>query len=131
MPINTTSTLKITRDQLSRFCPDQETIRQFEKIFDLVSDLDSGTLETEVIDRNQTFETVNKNLRVYPHSLSYTGDKLTSVTYTVGATTIVKTLSYTGDKLTTVTLSGSTPSGIDLVKTLGYSGNNLQTVVYS
>ena len=131
MPINATSILKITRDQLAKFCPDQETIRQFEKIFDLVSELDSGALEVEVIDRNQTFETVNKNLRVYPHSLSYTGDKLTSVTYTVGASTIVKTLSYTGDKLTAVTLSGSTPAGIDLVKTLSYTGNDLQTVTYS
>lgn len=131
MPANTTTSLKITRDQLAKFLPDHETIKQFEQIFSVVNDVDSGAYETEILDGAQYFETVNKNLRDYPKSLTYTVGKLTSVTYTVGASTITKTLSYTGDQLTTVTLSGSTPSGINLIKTLGYSGTNLQTVTYS
>jgi hypothetical protein len=131
VPANTTTTLKITRDQLSKFLPDHETIRQFEQVFDVVSQVDSGAYETEILDGSQYFETVNKNLRDYPKSLTYAGGKLTVVTYTTDSGTITKTLSYTGDQLTTVTLSGDTPSGINLVKTLGYSGTNLQTVTYS
>lgn len=75
-----------------------------------------------------SFETVSKNLDATNATLSYTGDNLTSITYTNG---ITKTLNYTGDNLTSVVLSGSTPSGIDLTKTLTYTGDNLTGVAYS
>lgn len=78
-----------------------------------------------------SFETVSKNLKAWDYTLSYTGDSLTSITYTAGAETIVKTLGYTGDQLTTITLSGDTPSGIELVKTLTYTGDSLTGVAYA
>ena len=77
-----------------------------------------------------SFETVSKNLKAWDYTLSYTGDSLTSITYTSGAETITKTLGYAGDQLTTITLSGDTPSGIELVKTLTYTGDSLTGVAY-
>ncbi len=79
----------------------------------------------------QEFETVAKNLKSYPATLSYTGDRLDSIVYTLPSGTITKTLNYTGEKLTSVVLSGSTPSGIELTKTLSYTGDNLTGVAYS
>lgn len=78
-----------------------------------------------------SFETVSKNLKAWDYTLSYTGDSLTSITYTSGAETITKTLGYAGDQLTTITLSGDTPSGIELVKTLTYTGDSLTGVAYA
>lgn len=75
-----------------------------------------------------TFETVSKNLKSIPSTLSYTGDDLTSITYSNG---IIKTLNYTGDNLTSIVLSGSTPEGIDLTKTLSYVGDDLTEITYS
>lgn len=75
-----------------------------------------------------TFETVSKNLDASGATLAYTGDNLTSITYTNG---IIKTLAYTGDNLTSVVLSGSTPAGINLTKTLSYTGDNLTGVAYT
>ncbi len=76
----------------------------------------------------ESFETVSSNLSDADATLSYTGDKLTSVVYSNG---ITKTLGYTGDNLTTVVLSGSTPSGINLTKTLTYAGDDLTGIAYS
>ena len=81
--------------------------------------------------RGNTFESVSKNIKSWDATLTYTGDNLTSVSYTDGVDTIVKTLNYTGDNLTSIVLSGDTPSGIDLTKTLTYTGNNLTGVTYS
>lgn len=75
-----------------------------------------------------TFETISKNLSASDATLAYTGDNLTSVTYSNG---VVKTLNYTGDNLTSVVLSGTLPSGINLTKTLSYSGDNLTGITYS
>ena len=62
-----------------------------------------------------TYEYVNKNISSYDGAFTYTGNKLTSILYTVGGGLfITKTLSYTGNKLTSVVLSGDTPLGIVL-----------------
>jgi hypothetical protein len=79
----------------------------------------------------QEFETVSKNLKSYPATLSYTGSTLNSIAYTTPSGTITKTLNYTGDKLTSVVLSGATPSGIELTKTLIYTADNLTGIAYS
>jgi hypothetical protein len=79
----------------------------------------------------ETFETVNKNLKSWDYALNYTGVNLTSIVYTSGADTITKTLNYTGTDLTSIVLSGDTPSGIDLTKTLSYTGADLTGVAYS
>lgn len=79
----------------------------------------------------QSFETVSKNLKAYPATLSYTGDNLTEIVYTLPSGIITKTLNYTGDNLTSVVLSGDTPLNITLTKTLGYTGDNLTSITYS
>lgn len=78
-----------------------------------------------------SFETVSKNLKAWDATFAYTLGRLTTITYTSGALTVVKTFGYTLDNLTSITLSGDTPSGIDLVKTLGYSVDVLVSVAYS
>lgn len=80
----------------------------------------------------ETFESVSSNLKSYPHDISYTGDKVTSVTYNLpGSLQIVKTLGYTGELLTSIVLSGDTPDGIDLTKTLTYDNGVLISINYS
>lgn len=78
-----------------------------------------------------TFETVSKNIRAWDATYAYTGDQLTTITYTDGASTIVKTFNYTLEKLTSLVLTGDTPSGIDLTKTLLYTGDKLTGASYS
>ena len=79
------------------------------------------------------FETVSKNLKTYPYSLNYTGDKLTSIEYDLGGgDSITKTLNYSLELLTTIVLSGTLPSGIGATtKTLTYSSGRLSTITYS
>lgn len=85
----------------------------------------------------ETFETVNKNLRSYDYTLSYAAGKLDQVVYTyfdgLGITqSITKDFNYTGANLTTLVLSGDLPDGIQyLTKTLNYTGANLTSVSYS
>ncbi len=80
----------------------------------------------------ETFETVSKNLKSYPATLSYSGQNLATIEYGLGGgLTILKTLNYTGENLTSVVLSGDTPGGISLTKTLDYTGDNLTGVIYS
>ena len=75
-----------------------------------------------------SFETISKNLDNSGATFAYTGDNLTSITYTSG---VIKTLNYTVANLTSVVLSGSVPGGIPLTKTLSYTGDNLTGVSYS
>jgi hypothetical protein len=78
-----------------------------------------------------SFETVSKNLREFPYTLTYTLGVLTSITYTVPSGTIVKTLNYTLGVLTSVVLSGTLPSGILTTKTLTYTLGVLTSVAYT
>lgn len=97
----------------------------------------TGNLPTDttywqkLVSVQEYFEYVSKNIKSWDYSLSYTGDKLTSVVYTENSNTITKTLNYTGDKLTSIVLSGDTPTGIDLTKTLTYTGDKLTSVAYT
>lgn len=94
--------------------------------FDLVNpSSDGGGLD-------ETFETVSKNLKGNPYTLTYTGEQLTSMLYTLPASeSITKTFAYTGTKLTSITLSGDTPAGINLIKTLIYTGDSLTGITYA
>lgn len=79
-----------------------------------------------------TYEYVSKNLNSHDYVLSYISNRVSTIIYDLGGgLSITKTLSYTGNKLTTVTLSGDTPLGIALTKTLAYTGANLTGVTYS
>ncbi len=117
---------KIKRNQLEKFLPDHEAIRQFENLF--LNANESGDPATLV---RISFETINKNLGDYPKAFNYSGLELTSIDYTTDSGVITKTLSYTSGKLTSVSLGGSTPDGILLTKTLAYTGEDLTGVSYS
>lgn len=78
------------------------------------------------------FETVSKNLRTYPYTLTYGVDGIDTIVYDLGGgLSITKTFNYTLSVLTSIVLSGDTPSGIELTKTLSYTGADLTGVVYS
>lgn len=80
----------------------------------------------------ETFETVSKNLRSYPYTLSYSGGELVAIVYNLGGgQTIVKNLVRVGGVLTQVVLTGSTPTGGTLTKNLSYTDGNLTGVSYS
>lgn len=91
----------------------------------------SGVLSWVGPGTGSTFESVSKNIKSYPYTLNYTGDKITSIVYNIGDGTITKTLNYSGDIVTSIVLSGDTPSGISLTKTLNYTDNILTSVSYS
>lgn len=79
----------------------------------------------------ETFETVSKNLKAYPYTISYSGGNIDYITYNLGGgLEIVKTFGYTSGDVTSVTLSGDTPAGIDLTKTISYSGGNIDIINY-
>jgi hypothetical protein len=80
----------------------------------------------------ETFETISKNLKKYPATFTYDGDKLQSVQYATPSGTITKTLAYNGIYLQSVTLSGAIPDYVATVKTFGYSTQNkLISINYS
>lgn len=123
----------ITQSQLDQITTNQtdiaqEVLNRTNADANLQSQIDSITSS----DFEDTFETVSKNLRQYPNTLNYTGNRLTSIIYDLGSSqTITKTLNYTGNKLISVVLSGDTPAGIDLTKTLTYTGDKLTSVAYT
>lgn len=80
----------------------------------------------------QNFETITQNLKQYDHSISYDGDKVSSVVYTVSEDSfITKTLNYDGEKLTSIVISGDVLEGPSLTKTFIYTGENISSVEYS
>lgn len=78
-----------------------------------------------------SFEQVSQNLADWDKAFAYTGDDLTTITYTKLTDTIVKTFNYSLGKLITMVLSGDTPGGIPLTKTFTYSGDTLTDITYS
>ena len=80
----------------------------------------------------QNFETITQNLKQYNHSINYTGDKVSSLVYTVSAGVfITKTLNYNGEKLASIVISGAVLEGPSLTKTFIYTGENISSVEYS
>lgn len=79
----------------------------------------------------EEFETVSKNLKTYPYSITCNGDDIDYITYNNGVSQIIKTFNYTLGVLTSIVLSGDTPSGINLTKTFHYTGDDLTSVSYS
>jgi hypothetical protein len=81
----------------------------------------------------QSFETVNKNIKGWPYVIGYSGNNVSTITYTTTSGTIVKTYAYDiNGNVTSVTLSGSgLPVGINTVKSFTYSIGNVVTITYS
>ena len=81
---------------------------------------------------SESFETVSKNLKAYPYTITYSGGDIDTITYDLGGgMSIIKTFGYTSGDVTSITLSGDTPGGIDLIKTISYVGGAVDNVVYS
>lgn len=81
---------------------------------------------------DQTFETLNKNLKSRPATFNWAGGLLVSVDYDLGGgLSITKTLNYSGSQLDSIVLSGDTPGGISLTKSLTWVDGNLTEVEYS
>jgi hypothetical protein len=82
---------------------------------------------------SSTYESVNKNLRSYPYTLTYSMGNVSTVTYDLGGgLSVVKTYSYSAGKLTTVVLSGDLPVIFStLTKNFFYTGANLTSVTYT
>ena len=80
---------------------------------------------------SNSFETVSKNLRSYPHTSTDDWIDVTSIIYTTPTGTITKTFNRTGWVITSIVLSGDTPSGISLTKTLTYWTDILPSISYS
>lgn len=80
-----------------------------------------------------TFEVINKNLRSFPYSLTYSGSNISTIVYDLGGgLSVTKTYSYSGSKLTSVVLSGDLPVELEfLTKTLSYTGSKVTSVTYS
>ena len=78
----------------------------------------------------ETYETVSRNLKSYPATLSYTAGELSSISYATPGGAVVKTLNRTAGRLASIVLSGALPSGIATTKTLTYSGDTLTGVAY-
>lgn len=78
----------------------------------------------------ETYETVSKNLRSFPATLTYSSGELASISYATPGGAIVKTLNRSAGRLASIVLSGSLPSGIATTKTLTYSGDTLTGVAY-
>lgn len=78
------------------------------------------------------YEVINKNLNSYPYTISYSGDDISSIVYTVGGNSITKTFGYSGSDLTSVTLSGDLPDGLtETTKTLAYTNGTISSITYS
>mgnify|MGYP003423209932 CR=1 FL=1 len=81
---------------------------------------------------SESFETVSKNLKAYPYTITYSGGDIDTITYDLGGgMSIVKTFGYTSGDVTSITLSGDPPVSIDLVKTISYVGGAVDSVAYS
>lgn len=80
----------------------------------------------------EEFETVSKNLKTYPYTLTNGVDGVSDITYDIGGgLSVIKTFHYTLGILDNITLSGDTPTGIKLTKTFHYIGDELISVTYS
>lgn len=90
-----------------------------------------GPAGDDGVDAPTSFETVSKNLKGYPYTLSYSSGVLSAMVYTTESGIITKSFTYSLGILTSITLSGDTPNGIALVKNLVYTNGVLTSVGYS
>ena len=81
----------------------------------------SSSLTTKIGD---SYETVSKNLRDYPKSLTYSGTTLLQVTHSLDdGSYIYKIFVYSGSYITTASLIGNLPVGIKTNKILSYNSS--------
>ncbi len=96
----------------------------------LVLNQSTGTTSTGSSNYLQeTFETINKNLKEYNHTLIYSTGVLSQIIYDSGTTVFYKTLKYNNDILTGITLSGIS-GNYSLNKHIEYSGEYVSSITY-
>ena len=78
----------------------------------------------------ETFETVSKNLRCHPATLTYAAGELVSIAYATPQGTVTKSFVRVDGRLVSIVLSGAVPPGIPTTKTLTYAGDSLAGVAY-
>ena len=54
---------------------------------------------------NETFETISKNLKSFPYTISYINDNIASIIYTTDTGIVTKIFNYTNGDLTSIVLS--------------------------
>ena len=115
----------------------KQAIYLIQEANDAFNKLEGDTYIKEEVDAaialktNIAYETVSKNLNSWDAMLSYTLGDLTTITYSDGVGTIIKTFNYTIGLLTSIVLSGDTPNGVNLIKTFTYTSGDLTGVTYS
>lgn len=101
--------------------------------FDLYVSNNTGTsaLKINAVSPD-SFESFSKNLASNPAAISYVGDIPTTITYTVGVGSVVKTFSYDiNGNLSSIALSGDIPPGMYTMKTFIYTGDKLTGFSYA
>lgn len=77
-----------------------------------------------------TFESIINNIGAYNQTITYSGQNVSTITFTTPGGSIVATFNYTGILLTTIVLSGAgLPSYVSTTKTMTYNGSNQVTGV--
>lgn len=80
----------------------------------------------------ETFETVSKNLKQYPHSIIYSGSYIDYIRYQISSTEYInKYIGYSGSNISYIYISGSPVLDIDSTKYFYYSGSYITGVTYS
>ena len=85
----------------------------------------AGTFDT-------TYETLSQNVSAYPYTINRTGSTITSVVYTVGGNTIIKSFTYNGSgQIESIAIYGVPLGATVYTKNLTYSGTSVSGVSYS
>lgn len=78
------------------------------------------------------FETLNKNLKVYPYTINYQGRLFANIVYTIsGLPNLVKAFSYSNSQISGISISGGMLGTKILFKNLSYSGTTITGASYS
>lgn len=76
-----------------------------------------------------SFETYSKNLKSYPYTIADTSSTVTTITYSTGSGTIIKTITEVSPAVTTIVFSGDYPAGLPTTKSI--TDGNPITITYS
>jgi hypothetical protein len=90
--------------------------------------IDSSAIPETFI--SQTFETLSKNLKSFPYTISYNGTQIANLSYTTGGGTMIKALNYSGDLIANIVISGTYLSET-YTKTLTYANTSITGASYS
>lgn len=79
----------------------------------------------------ESYESVSKNIKAWNSTFNWVDGSLSSISYSDGISTILKSFSYSSGLLTQITLSGDTPLSASLTKSINYVSGKPATITYS